>query len=237
VSKRRSVPRPGACVRSAGVKRGHLFVVSGPSGSGKTTIVDALVAAPGLKGLLVKSVSFTTRPKRSYEKDGIDYFFVTKRRFLEERRRKKILEWTRYLGYYYGTPKERIDRRIRQGTHVIFCLDYRGASRIKRLYPADTTIIFVMPPSLAELKKRIRQRCTKTQQTEIRKRLGLAKQELCLARRYDYQFYNKDLKKVLRQLTAIIKDKMSGLPPAFESRSVSAMPAGAIPSRDNRGGE
>ena len=183
---------------------GIVFVVSGPSGSGKTTLAGAMMEDPWMKRHLRKSVSLTTRPKRSGEREGRDYFFVTPEQFTRLRRVKKILEWTRYLGYYYATPKEAVDAQRNRGKHLIMCLDLRGARRIKKLYPTDSVSIFVMPPSVEILQERIRRRCGRTSDEEIKRRLSLARTEMLCAGRLDYCVLNADLSAGVRSLKIII---------------------------------
>lgn len=184
--------------------RGLIFVISGPSGSGKTTLLTRLLKDPELKSRLVKSISFTTRPKRSGEKDGKDYFFISHREFQYKRKAKKILEWTRYLGYYYATPKDFLEEQLKESKHLLLCLDLKGALKIKKLYPKNTVMIFVNPPSLEALKARIEKRCNKTQKTETRKRLRVARREILASGNYDYCLVNRDLRQTARQLKRMI---------------------------------
>lgn len=181
-----------------------VFVVSGPSGSGKTTLLQGLLKDKKLSRKLAKSISLTTRPKRSNERQGRDYFFVSEKRFKQKLRAKKILEWTKYLGYYYATPKAFVDKKIAQGKHLILCLDFKGAQAVKKLYPKHAATIFVAPPSLGTLQKRIGQRCHKTRQEEIRQRLRLAKEEVRVASRYDYRIVNNKLEQAVKGLKKII---------------------------------
>jgi len=187
---------------------GIIFIICGPSGSGKTTLARNLLADKSLKGKLNRPISLTTRPKRSGEKDKKDYFFVSEERFNEQKKRKKILEWTKYLGYYYATPRDFIEGRLEKGKNIILCLDLKGASTIKRLYPKNTVIFFVMPPSIDALLHRITNRCNKTREKEIRQRLELARRELRVCRRYDYCIVNKDLEKATEKLRGIILKKI-----------------------------
>jgi len=192
----------------AGLKKeavpGRIFVISGPSGSGKTTLAQKILADKRLQKKLAKSVSFTTRPKRSGEINGRDYFFISADKFKENLRQKKILEWTRYLGYYYGTARRAVDDQLIRGKGVILCLDLKGAARVKRLYPAQTRTIFVMPPSMEELAGRIHKRCSQTREDEIRRRLRRAREEMRSCHNYDYSLVNRDLSKAVRQLKSII---------------------------------
>lgn len=185
-------------------KNGLIFVISGPSGSGKTTLVNRLLKDKDLKHKLVKSISFTTRPRRLGERNGRDYFFISAREFRKQRRQEKILEWTKYLGYYYGTPKNFIEKQLRKPRRILLCLDLKGAFKIKRIHPENTVTIFVNPPSLETLNKRILKRCNKTKKDEIQKRLRLAKRELLASSRYDYCILNKKLPQAIKELKEII---------------------------------
>ncbi len=185
-------------------KEGLIFVVSGPSGSGKTTLLKGIFENKKLRNKLAKSISFTTRPKRSGERKNRDYFFISQREFKQKQAAGKIVEWTKYLGYYYGTPKEFLRQQLRQGENIVLCLDEKGASKIKRLYPESTVTIFIVPPSLQELRERIKARCNKTKKEEIGKRLELANSELLLSRKYDYQIFNKDLSLAIKKLQGIM---------------------------------
>lgn len=188
---------------------GKIFVISGPSGSGKTTLVHQALADKRFANKLVRSVSLTTRPKRSGETDKKDYYFVSEKEFKAKLKAKKILEWTRYLGYYYGTAKEFIDQQIQQSRGIILCLDLKGASRIKRLYPRDAVTIFVLPPSMEELSRRIRKRCRKTSEEEILQRIKLARREIAASSSYDYRLVNKNFNLALSQLQGIINQQLS----------------------------
>lgn len=198
-------------MRSKEQKKGLIFVISGPSGSGKTTLLRHLLQDRELRGKLVKSVSLTTRPKRSGELDKRDYFFISRAQFLRERKAKKLLEWTKYLGYYYATPKGFIERQLNKSRHVVLCLDLSGALKIKRKYPKQAVTIFIMPPSQRALLHRITMRCNKTKEQEIKGRLQLAKQELSVVNRYDYCLMNKDLRQAVKQLKKIIIEETGSL--------------------------
>ncbi len=189
--------------------KGLIFVISGPSGSGKTTLVKRLLKTEGLKNKLVKSVSFATRAKRSGEKSKIDYFFISEKDFLKKLKIKEILEHTRYLGYYYGTPREFVEGQLRKGKHILLCLDFKGALRIRRNYPDKTKTIFVLPPSFKALRNRIAKRCRKTKNEEIEKRLNLATKELRQAKHYNYCLVNRDLDKTTEKLRKIILKEIS----------------------------
>ncbi len=156
-------------------KRGLLFIVSGPSGSGKTTLVKKLLGVKRLKRKLTRSISLTTRPRRSGEQNKRDYFFISLKQFRQAKRLKKILEWTKYLGHYYATPRDFIAGQLKAGRNIILCLDVKGALALKRRYPHNTVTVFVLPPSKGTLLERISRRCHKTKDEEIKQRLKLAR--------------------------------------------------------------
>ncbi len=191
--------------------KGLIFVISGPSGSGKTTLLANILKSRELRSKLVRSISLTTRERRTRERNNRDYFFVNLQEFKKLHKAKKILEWTRYLGYYYATPRDFVEKRIFKGKHIALCLDLRGAVKLKRLYPENTVTIFVEPPSLNTLKHRIENRCNKTKPKEIGKRLELARKEALNSRRYDHRFMNKDLKKSTQELKDIILKKINSI--------------------------
>jgi len=184
-------------------KPGKIFIISGPSGSGKTTLLTRLIQDKIIGKLLAKSCSVTTRPKRLGERQGKDYFFVTPDEFKRLLKAKKILEWTRYLGYYYGTPKEPVENRINKGKHLGLCLDLKGAAVLKKIYPRNTVTVFILPPSLNALKARIEGRCRETNKKEITQRLRLAKEEILAAAKFDYCILNQNLRIALWELKNI----------------------------------
>lgn len=185
-------------------KGGLIFVISGPSGTGKTTLIKSLLKDKDIKRILKKSISFTTRPKRMNEKDGKDYFFITQDKFKELLKRKKILEWTKYLDYYYATPKDYLNEQLRKARHVVLCLDTKGAARIKRLYPHNTVTIFILPPKIETLRQRIRLRSKRAREKNLLKRLSLAKREIAASVGYDYRIVNDDLRVALKKLKDIV---------------------------------
>ncbi len=196
-------------MKKRSAKKGLLFVVSGPSGSGKTTLVTELLQESGVRRKLVRSRSFTTRPPRSGERHNKDYLFISEEHFRRQRKAKKILEWIKYLGYYYGTPKDFLEAELAKGRNVVLCLDLEGTHKVRRLYPDNTVTIFVLPPSLEALRERIERRCHKTAKDEINKRLARARRELSAATRYDYRLVNKNFNQVLKRLKRIVLRKIN----------------------------
>ena len=189
--------------------RGKLFVVSGPSGSGKTTLTAEILKSRELKNRATKSVSFTTRPKRLGEKHKKDYFFVSEKVFKTKLLEKKILEWTKYLGYYYGTSKEFIDAALLSGKNVVLCVDLKGAFALKKLYRNNAVLIFILPPSINELRERLECRCRETNKKEITRRINLAKKEILCSEEFDYKIINKDFKQTVCNLKKIILEKIT----------------------------
>ena len=190
-------------------KLGKIFVISGPSGSGKTTLLTSLIQDKQIGRLFVKSCSITTRPKRSQEREAKEYFFVSLKEFKLLLKAKKILEWTRYLGYYYGTPKEPLEKQLKRGKSVGLCLDLKGARILKQIYPKNTVTIFVLPPALSVLKERMQNRCRRTDPQEVAQRMLLARRELRAAGRFDYCVLNQNLTVALKELKNIFLQESS----------------------------
>ncbi len=180
------------------MKRGRLFIISAPSGAGKTTLAGHLLRKN--KGL-VRSVSVTTRPPRKGERQGHDYYFVTKEEFLR-RRRGDFLEWAVVFGHYYGTPSRFVEEKIRRGKNVIACLDVQGAKQVKKKWP-QAVLIFVLPPKIKDLLARLKKRKTDSTQ-QIRKRLKTAAWEIRQKKVYDYEIINDRLPRALKALEAIV---------------------------------
>jgi len=174
--------------------------LSGPSGAGKGTVCRALrKMAPEL----VYSVSATTRSPRAGEVDGIDYFFKSKQQFLEMIKNEELLEWAEYVGNYYGTPAEFVQRSLDAGKDVILEIEVQGAMKVKEKHP-DGVFIFLIPPSLSELKNRIESRGTEPADV-IKNRLSVAREEIKLAEHYDYAVVNERIETACQQILAIIQ--------------------------------
>ena len=192
-------------MRNQRKKAGFIFVISGPSGSGKTTLAKKILKQPQFKDKFIKSISFTTRPKRPRERERRDYLFVSVKEFKRLLKAKKILEHTCYLGYDYGTPRALLEQARKKGLHVILCLDIRGTSFVKRAYPDRAITIFVKPPSLKITKERILARWQGTNLKELNQRLQLASKELDYANHYDYCLVNDNLNQAVKEVQRIIK--------------------------------
>ena len=182
---------------------GLLFVVSAPSGAGKTTLAKAALAAfPELS----LSVSFTTRPPRIGEVDGRDYFFVDREEFSRRREAGEFVEWAEVFDHAYATPRAPLDAAIAAGRDVLLDVDIQGARSIKRAYPRDAIGVFLVPPSLAELEKRLRARGTDGEE-QIRRRLDRARLELKALQEpgiYDYRLVNRVVEQAAADLCAVI---------------------------------
>lgn len=180
-------------------EKGLLIVVSGPSGVGKGTICTALrQASPEL----VYSVSATTRASRQGERDGIDYFFKNREQFIQMIENDELLEWAEYVGNYYGTPRGFVEQTLYSGKDIILEIEVQGALKVKRKFP-EGVFIFIMPPSLDELKSRISGRGTETD-VSIRNRMHAAVEEIRLLEHYDYAVVNDEISAACRKIQAII---------------------------------
>lgn len=199
---------------------GRLFILSAPSGAGKTTLVRRLLRrVPGL----VHSVSLTTRPPRHGERHGRDYYFVTPEAFASQRRRGGLLECARVHGQWYGTPRGAVGRALASGNDVLLSIDVQGARQVRRR-AAGSASIFVLPPSLESLRRRLQHRRTEPPD-QIRARLRLARRELQAASGYDYVVVNDDVQRALTQLQAIIAaERCRTRPRTHRARRPSAAP-------------
>lgn len=177
-----------------------IFVLSAPSGTGKTTIGKIL--KNHLKDVEIIT-TYTTRKPRPEEKNGVDYFFVDKNKFEKMIKENKFAEWSVVYGNYYGTPKEPLERAIKENKKVLLIIDTQGGLKIKKLYP-DAFLIGILPPSIKEQEKRMKKRGGMTEE-EIRKRLEIAKEERkILFKHYDVRLINKDLEKTVSRIKKII---------------------------------
>ena len=177
---------------------GKLIVISGPSGVGKGTVVKAMMAK---EDNLFFSVSATTRPPRPGEVDGKDYYFVDRERFLNLIHRGEMLEYDEHNMNFYGTPKQQVEEKRRLG-HVLLDIEPKGAAQVRRSAP-DATLIFIMPPSMEELERRLRER-NDTPEDQIRMRLKRAVWEMEQRLWYDYVVVNDELDRCVGEVLAII---------------------------------
>jgi guanylate kinase len=174
-------------------------VVSGPSGTGKTTLCKELIK---LIPNLSFSISYTTRPPRRNEKSGKDYYFVTPEVFETMLDNGEFAEWAEIYGNRYGTTRSSIEHALNQGHDLIFDIDSQGARQLKRTYPSGISI-FLLPPSVSELERRLCNRKTDSQET-IQKRMNKARQEISQVGIYEYIVINNVLEETLRVLESII---------------------------------
>ena len=180
-------------------KKGLLIVLSGPSGSGKGTICKSFLEKNEKVGL---SISATTRAPRDGEVDGTHYFFIDKPKFEEMIQKKELLEYVHVFDNYYGTPKKYVDDKIESGDDVILEIEIEGAKNIKTSYP-DAVLIFVLPPTIEELRRRICIRGTETME-QIEKRLDRSIREISEIEQYSYFIVNDDLEYSVKELEAIV---------------------------------
>ncbi len=181
------------------MSKGQLIVYSGPSGVGKGTLMyPYLQEHPEA----VLSISMTTRQPRPGETHGVEYYFVSHEEFEKQIIQDGLLEYARYSGNYYGTPRRMVEERIQQGQDVVLEIEVQGAMKIKQSYP-DAVFIFVLPPSFSVLEARLRGRGTESEEV-IAARLAAAKRELGTAALYDYIIVNDDLEQARKRLEAVI---------------------------------
>lgn len=178
----------------------RLIVISGPSGSGKDTIVSRLIEKDDS---FTTSVSATTRLPRACEKDGTDYYFISREEFLKKIENDEFIEYADYGSKYYGTLKSDVREKIKSGKTVILVIEITGALNIKKLYP-DSLSVFIMPPSREALEERLRKRGTDSEE-EIKTRLNIAKNEISESEKYDRVVVNDDLDRTVEEVYNIIK--------------------------------
>jgi guanylate kinase len=184
------------------LKRGFVLAVSAPSGTGKTSLCDRL--ADEHPNVVVRSISLTTRPKREGEKSLKDYEFVSLEEFKAREAAGELLETAEVFGNFYGTPKGPVDKALAETKIIVMDIDVVGALRIKKILGNDCVSLFVFPPSLEELRRRLIARGKNTPE-ELTRRLNEAEREMAQAHLYDYAFCNKDLEEAYDQLLGIVK--------------------------------
>lgn len=185
-------------------KGGKLIIFSAPSGSGKTTIVRHLLKQPELN--LAFSVSATSRPLRGEEKDGVNYYFISVEDFKKHIKNDDFLEWEEvYRDSFYGTLKSEVERLWGEGKNVIFDIDVVGGLRIKKKFPEQTLAVFVKPPSVDELKIRLKKRSTESED-KINMRVAKASVELATAPQFDKVIKNYDLDVALKEAHQLVAD-------------------------------
>ena len=178
--------------------KGKLIVVSGPAGTGKGTVINGLME----RERYALSVSATTRAPRGFEQDGINYFFKTVEEFEEMIKNGEFLEYAKFVGNYYGTPKKYVLQKLEEGKNVLLEIEVQGALQVKQNYP-EATLIFLLPPSMDELESRLRGRATDSEETIV-KRLARAKEEMEYKDKYDYQVVNLEVEQAVQEIEKII---------------------------------
>lgn len=187
-----------------GMKRGLLVVVSGPSGVGKGTVLKQFIDDPEMN--LAFSVSMTTRAMREGEQEGVNYYYVTKERFKEAIANGELLEWTEFVGNYYGTPLAAVNRLRDEGKNVLLEIEVDGCRQVREKCP-DALTIFIVPPNMQELEKRIRGRATEPEEI-VQARLAKASRELEQAGNYRYTVCNDDVALAADIIRVIIRHHM-----------------------------
>ena len=182
-------------------RRGMMFVLSSPSGAGKTTLSRMLTEAmPGLR----MSVSTTTRAKRPGEVEGRDYHFVDKTRFEEMVKRGELLEWATVFDNRYGTPRAPVEAALSAGQDVLFDIDWQGTQQLREKARADVVSVFILPPSAADLEKRLHSRAQDSADV-IRRRMSRASHEMSHWAEYDYIVINHDIDAAFAEVQSILK--------------------------------
>ncbi len=212
-----------------------MFVLSSPSGAGKSTIARQLLDEDGNIEL---SISVTTRERRPSELDGVHYHFIDQDRFGKMADRGELLEWAQVHGNYYGTPQEPVEKALSAGRDVLFDIDWQGTRQIADKLPQDVVRVFVLPPTIAELKARLKRRAEDDPAT-ILKRLVGAREEIEKWSDYDYVIVNDDLQKAYSSVKSILgaerirRERVIGLRP-FVSNLLEEAQAISSASENNR---
>jgi guanylate kinase len=182
-------------------RRGLMLILSSPSGAGKTTLTRMLLQKRELD--LTLSISVTTRRQRSSEVDGIHYTFISKMQFESLRNAGDLLEWAEVHGNCYGTPREPVQKVLAQGRDILFDIDYQGTLQVKQKTAEDVVTIFILPPSMKELRARLERRAEDSPHV-IARRLDNARKEILRWTHYDYVLVNGDLQSTFDDLVAIL---------------------------------
>lgn len=183
-------------------RRGLMLVLSSPSGAGKSTIARNLLEDSD--GSLELSISVTTRERRASEIDGVHYHFTSAREFERLRDTDSLLEWAEVHGNYYGTPREPAELAMAEGRDMLFDIDWQGADQLKDKMRADVVSVFILPPSMRELKARLIRRAEDSEKT-IETRLENARLEIEQWQKYDYVVVNDDLDRAFAKVRAIVQ--------------------------------
>ena len=182
------------------MNKGLLIVVSAPAGCGKDTILEQVLAN---NDNIFYSVSATTRTIRPGEVDGASYYFKSRDEFETMIKNSELLEYTEYCGNYYGTPRKAVMDMLDAGKDVVLKIEVEGAANIKRMFP-DCVMIFILPPSISELDRRLHKRGTESEEV-IQKRIAAAKNELTYAANYDYTIVKGALEKAIEDFETVVR--------------------------------
>ena len=182
-------------------RRGMILILSSPSGAGKTTLTRMLLQDKALD--LTLSVSVTTRPRRTSEVDGVHYEFIDRHQYDLMKQGGDLLEAAEVHGNGYGTPRRPVDEALAQGRDMLFDIDWQGAKQVREALGADVVSVFILPPSMKELRARLERRAEDSADT-IEKRLENAKREIERWKLYDYVVVNEDLQHAYRQVVSIL---------------------------------
>ncbi|ACB25695.1 guanylate kinase [Methylobacterium sp. PvP062] len=200
-------------------RRGLILILSSPSGAGKTTLTRAIAQDPSWA--LDLSISVTTRGRRPSEIDGRHYHFIDREAFDDLRNRDDLLEWAEVHGNFYGTPRRPVEKVLGSGRDMIFDIDYQGTRQVRSKLAQDVVTVFILPPSMAELRQRLERRAEDSAET-IEKRLANARTEIQRWVEYDYVIVNDDLQNAFRALQGILaaerlrRARRTGLAPFVE---------------------
>ncbi|WP_090397492.1 guanylate kinase [Natribacillus halophilus] len=178
---------------------GLLIVLSGPAGVGKGTVCNALRE---VDDSIFYSVSATTRAPREGEKDGVNYFFKSEAAFKEMIANNQLLEWAKYVNHYYGTPLQYVNDTVRSGADIILEIEVQGAAKVRERYP-EGVFIFLAPPDLSELRKRIEERGTENTEL-INERMSVAQAEIEMMAQYDYVVENDKIENAVKSIQSIV---------------------------------
>lgn len=188
----------------APTKQGKIIIISAPSGCGKSTIINELLRRGEID--LAFSVSATSRPPREGETDGVNYYFLTEEEFRKAIAEEKFVEYEEvYPGRFYGTLRSEVDRKCAEGHNVVLDIDVKGGVNVKNMFGDRALSLFILPPSVEELKRRLEGRGTDSPEA-IAQRVGKAEYELSFAKGYDKQVINDNLEEAVNQTDAIIKE-------------------------------
>jgi guanylate kinase len=192
---------PAKNVSDTIARRGLILILSSPSGAGKTTLTRAIAQDP--TWALDVSISVTTQARRPSEIDGRHYHFIDREAFEDVRSRDDLLEWAEVHGNYYGTPRRPVEKVLGSGRDMIFDIDYQGTRQVRAKLAQDVVTVFILPPSMAELRQRLERRAEDSAET-IEKRLANARTEIQRWSEYDYVIVNEDLQAAFQALQGIL---------------------------------